>query len=667
MPDGAILGQLDPIANGITTWGWDLAQASIAYRYVVGVIVTAIVAPFAVAGGASGRRIGWAALALLAGTWGQILLFSDLIVPGALLFAFAAAAAFVFGLANPLRASAPPPVLGIEIAAVVALTVLALVVRLYALDQLPAFVDIEPALAFFESLSRHGLGHYIAYNRVEDDGFAQMLARAAVQYFTGPSVVGIRLAGVLCSTAAVPLCYALVRRVAGILPACVAAVLLLTAPEQLIFARIEANQIGIAALASLITAHCALWLARDWSLTAAVATALWMPFSRYFYAPAIVLFLLPLGLAVHGVLVAPVRGRVVRALAIVLVGVGLWLAASPGLHYAATGSWGEASSLRVYGNSFFRPFNTAGQAAETAAFLPALRFQVGRFAENMGDLVQQFAYDRHAYSAWYLREHPDETHRRSLHAALFIPFVAGLAYLLSRWRDTRAAALVFWVFLGILPAVMSDEVEPRRLTVFYPAVPVVIAVFVDAVQRALQNSAPRLAAWPLRAALTVAALYIAVTSLAAHYRVYRDRLQYTEYVDFTRPYFESSDVIFHNIPDDNTILILAFGNAEAFRRRLPGFHLVRDWDVEWQQVTEQIGCPFDHPIFPTLLTDAAIAARCSDFHPARITYLLRVETDEEQAAARRLQARFPNAAIREVRGHDRDDPIGHLVGLTVER
>jgi len=51
----------------------------------------------------------------------------------------------------------------------------------------------------------------------------------------------------------------------------------------------------------------------------------------------------------------------------------------------------------------------------------------------------------------------------------------------------------------------------------------------------------------------------------------------------------------------------------------------------------------------------------------RITYLLRVETDEEQAAARRLQARFPNAAIREVRGHDRDDPIGHLVGLTVER
>jgi hypothetical protein len=667
MPDAAILGQLDPIANGITTWGWDLAQASIAYRYVVGAIVTAVVAPFALAGGAAGRRVGWAATALLAGTWGQILLFSDLIVPGVLLFAFAVAAAFVFGLANSLRASAPPPVLGVEIAAVAALTLLALIVRLYALDQLPAFVDIEPALAFFESLSRYGLGHYIAYNRVEDDGFAHMVARAAVQYFTGPSVVDIRLAGVLCSTAAVPLCYTLVRRIAGIFPACVASVLLLTAPEQLIFARIEANQIGIAALASLITAHCALWLARDWSPAAAVATAVWMPFSRYFYAPAIVLFLLPLALVIYGLIVTPARRRALRALPIVLLGVGLWLAASPALHYAATGRWGEASSLRVYGNSFFRPFNTGDKDAETGALLPALRFQVGRFAENMGDLVKQFAYDRHAYSAWYLREHPDEMHRRSLHAALLIPFVAGLGYLLSRWRDARAAALVFWVFLGILPAVMSDEVEPRRLTVFYPAVPVVIGVFVDAVQRALQSSAPRRALWPWRAALTVAAVYIAITSLAAHYRVHRDRLQYTEYVDFTRPYFETSDVIFHNIPDDNTILILAFGNAEAFRRRLPGFHLVRDWDGEWQQVTEQIGCPFDHAVFPTLLTESGIAARCADFHPARITYLLRVDSDEERAAARRLQERFPDAAIREVSGHDRDDPIRHLVGLTIER
>ncbi len=109
MPDAAILGQLDPIANGITTWGWDLAKASIANRYVVGAIVSAIVAPFALAGDSAGRRLGWAAISLLAGTWGQILLFSDLIVPGVLLFAFAVAAAFAFGSQIRCAAVRPPP------------------------------------------------------------------------------------------------------------------------------------------------------------------------------------------------------------------------------------------------------------------------------------------------------------------------------------------------------------------------------------------------------------------------------------------------------------------------------------------------------------------------------------------------------------------------------
>src|SRR5512145_2313957 len=197
MPDAAILGVLDPIALGITTWGWALAQGAIQHRYIVGCLVMAVLAPFALAGRRSGRRLDWGVVALLAGTWGQVVLFSDLILPGVVLFAVAVLAAMRFGAATPLRPARPALARGTEIAVVALLTVFALVVRVYALDQLPAFVDIEPALAFFESLSRYGLGHYIAANRVEDDGFVHMLARAAVQYFTGPSVVGVRLAAAL--------------------------------------------------------------------------------------------------------------------------------------------------------------------------------------------------------------------------------------------------------------------------------------------------------------------------------------------------------------------------------------------------------------------------------------------------------------------------------------
>jgi hypothetical protein len=171
----------------------------------------------------------------------------------------------------------------------------------------------------------------------------------------------------------------------------------------------------------------------------------------------------------------------------------------------------------------------------------------------------------------------------------------------------------------------------------------------------------------LRAALAVAAAFIVVTSLAAHLRVHRDVLQYTEYVAFARPYFETSDVIFHNVQDVNTIGILAFGNAEAFRRRLPGFHFVADWNAEWRQITDEIGCRFDHPLFSTLAAPAALAERCASFHPSRVTYLLRIDTPDEQAVARRLRERFPGAEVRQMRGRPQDDPIRSIFALTVAR
>ena len=97
-----------------------------------------------------------------------------------------------------------------------------------------------------------------------------LLARFAVQQATGPSVLGIRLAGVCFNALAVPLCYTFVRRLtAGVGPALLAAVLLLSAPDQLIFARIEATQIAAVSAAALITAHFVLWLVRSWSPAAA--------------------------------------------------------------------------------------------------------------------------------------------------------------------------------------------------------------------------------------------------------------------------------------------------------------------------------------------------------------------------------------------------------------
>ena len=96
-----------------------------------------------------------------------------------------------------------------------------------------------------------------------------------------------------------------------------------------------------------------------------------MPFSRYFYAPAIVLFLLPIGTRRARDRSGPLRRRARAALPILLGGALLWLAASPALRYAATGDWGEAIEPARLRHSFFRPFNAGAGDAETAAFARA--------------------------------------------------------------------------------------------------------------------------------------------------------------------------------------------------------------------------------------------------------------------------------------------------------
>jgi len=677
-PPTAFLPSLDPLAAAISRYGWMLAQGAIAHRVAVGSGISLIIAWLIVA---LRRRAGdapphlrtsapssggfvWIGAALLAGTWGQVLLFSDYVVAGAVLYAVGVALAIRFGALNPLRQTPPPLSWASDAPVACGLLGVALAARLYAIDQLPAIVDFEPARAFFESLTPYGLRHYIALNRVADDGFFQMLARYGVQQFTGPSLVGIRLAAAFCGTAAVPLCYWLARRLTGVFPAALAALVLATAPEQLIFSRTETTQFSLIPIASLITVHLTLSVITRWRVRDAVAATLWMPISRYFYAPAIILFLLPLAGVLHGVSFGPRRLRAARLLPILLAGVALWLCASPALQWAATGKWSGGSSLRVYGVDVFRPYEIDARDGEPES---KLDFFVTRFEQQGLLVLRQLGYNAPGYSAWYQREHPDEHHLRMICAALLVPLAAAIGYLIGRWRDARAALLLVWIGLGLLPGILSDEPDPRRLTVFFAAVPVVLGVFVDAMWRFASQRAPRLGGWTLAGALGAAAACIAVTSLAADLRIYRARMMFSEYLDCTRPFFESSDLIVHNIDDDNTLTILAFGNAEPLLRRLPALQR-GTWTGEgWADSTCAVVCPFSSDFFTSFLPPEAIRARCFSYSPRRVTYLLRVVEEADFALAARIMQRFPDAVATSCIGHDRDDPIQQLVAITVDR
>src|SRR5262249_4212675 len=141
----------------------------------------------------------------------------------------------------------------------------------------------------------------------------------------GTSVYTLRLAAVLYGVAAVPLCYWLARRLAGTFPAVVAALLLMTAPEQLFWSRTENTHFAPVAVAALVTAHLGFWLVQRVTAPALLAAALWMPACRLFYAPAMVLFAYPVVLYAHAI--ACVRGawrKAWYAVPLLLGGVTLW-------------------------------------------------------------------------------------------------------------------------------------------------------------------------------------------------------------------------------------------------------------------------------------------------------------------------------------------------------
>ena len=59
-------------------------------------------------------------------------------------------------------------------------------------------------------------------------------------------------------------------------------------------------------------------------------------------------------------------------------------------------------------------------------------------------------------------------------AGLLVIAVLGLGYLLGQAYERRAFALLLWVGLGLLPAILSNDPVGRRMSVMFPALYVVM-------------------------------------------------------------------------------------------------------------------------------------------------------------------------------------------------
>jgi 4-amino-4-deoxy-L-arabinose transferase-like glycosyltransferase len=206
------------------------------------------------------------------------------------------------------------------------LTAAGLLLRAYALNELPAGFDSETVSSMIESRTAWGIRRYFDSSFLTTaPGMIHILTQRATFALFGTSPYSVRLASLLWGVAAVPLFYWLMRRIAGRAPATFMTAIFVVAPEQLYWSRTENAFFGPVSVLAIITTHLGLGMVERLSLRATLAAALWMPVCRFFYIPSFVLFVYPLALFAHALLfVRRAWRKAWYAVPVLAAGIGLW-------------------------------------------------------------------------------------------------------------------------------------------------------------------------------------------------------------------------------------------------------------------------------------------------------------------------------------------------------
>jgi hypothetical protein len=703
-----VLSSLDPAAEWVKKSGGFLLSWLWRNADTVGNVVTGVALALGVVGVAVGRRRSVPLVLLLAGaslaTWGQVSLWRGRLGPGVWLYVGGMVCAAAVGVLRPLRSlpgvpslppltgpvqpEAPPPqtetrpMAATEWAALLFLTLLGLLLRGYTLTELPNFFDEETIGVLTGSYTGYGIREYMRTELLgTGNGVFHVLTHFVLYHLFGPSVFSIRLAALLWSVAAIPLLYWLVRRLAGTTAASTATLLFVAAPEQLYWGRSENSFFAPVMAVALVTAHLGLTMVQRFSPRAVLAAALWMPACRFSYTPSFVLFTFPLLLAGHAV--AFVRGmwRKLRyVVPILALGVLLWILSLSVLEFALA---------REREWHFINPATVRGVAAwkqdvpPDAGLLEVVRLQAVRISRNVGHVLAGMTHHAKYVSHWYIRTHMSPDRNTSISAGLAVLSALGAGYLLGQIQDRRAALLLGWVAIGLLPGAMSDDPEARRISIIFPALPAIAGVFVAVAARLFREgsrreeselpefpllSSGRLVARVARVALVVAVALTALTSLASHLLIPVRPLSPDADIRFSRPLYERCNVVLHNLwyRAGHTVQL---GNLDTLLRSgLPRCsQLVEEKD--WPGAALDPRCDFSDGFFSYILSQEDRKARARALKPTRVGYLLR-ETPESRPHIDLLTRLYPSADRRELKASNPEDnlvaievPMAQIKGL----
>ena len=488
-------------------------------------------------------------------------------------------------------------------------------------------------------------------------GAVQFLPTQVIYHLFGTSIFTLRMAAVLWSVAAVPLMYTLGRRLGGVGAGVLCSFFLITAPEQLFWAR-KARNLHFAPMAvcALVTAHLALWLVERISLAAVLVNALWMPWCRWFYSACMVAFLIPIATGVHALVFG--RGFWRKAWYVIpglAIGLTFWIFSLSVLRASMhEWQWQFVDPSAVYGASAWRKHGEFRDAS-----MPDLiRLQAVSMSKNFSEVVRNMSYQTENFSHWCQRSQPAE-HRTIMNVGLALLVFVGLGYLLGQPYDRRAFVLLAWWGIAVLPAILSQEPADRRMAMVFPASHAIAGTTLAAFFHLIWSRGGRLADVFATFAGAVGLAAIGLTSLSSHLLLPINPVLFSDYPRFTKPLLEETDAVFTNLPGPFRTLSV-FGNIDHFLAAPTCLQYVEPQN--WLATALDPQCAFDDPIYRLTIGDEATERLHKAYNPQRVSYLLTEEpTSAPQIAL--LRALHPHATLER---HPVPRAERTLVAMTVD-
>ena len=685
--EARVLGSLTPVFEFLRDNGSAVELLLQKERLVVGLVSTGLLLVVGIAAFIrNGRRaapVGLLVVAFGFAAWAQVSLQSNANTLGAALYIAAAACALALGVWYPFsRLTTFPPFprgaagatdrvaqtgpapggwfalsWGRECALVMILTLIALVSRTWALTELYDFFDLETIDWMVQGRTWHGFLGYLDYGFVQNNGGAvQFLPTQVIFRLFGTSVFTLRMAAVLWSIAAIPLMYTLGRRLGGVVTGVIASVLLITAPEQLFWARNENLHFAPMAVCALVTAHLALWMVQRFSLASVVVNALWMPWCRWFYSACMVAFLIPIATALHAIVFA--RGLWRKAWYVVpLIAAGLvfWIFSLTAMKAALHDwHWQFVDPSAVYGASAWRK---QGEFAN-ASWPDLVRLQAVSMSTNFTEVLRNMSDQTENFSHWCQRWQPAD-HRTILNVGLTLVVFVGIGYLLGQVYDRRAFLLLAWWGIAILPAILSQDPADRRMAMVFPASHALAATVIAAFLNLVSERGGRVAEGLANVIAALGLAVIALTNLSSHLLLPINPVLFSDYPRFTKPMLEDSDATFTNLPQPFRTFSV-FGNLDHFLVSPTCFQYVEP--QHWLETALNPQCAFDDPVYGITIGAAAIDGLRKAYNPKRVSYLLSEDPPSAPQIAL-LRALHPNATL--VR-HEVPRGERSLVAMTVD-